>query len=136
MSLLTEFKTFAMKGNVVDLAVGIVIGASFGQIVNSLVNDIIMPPIGLIISGIDFSSLNIILKDAVGAKSAVAINYGKFINLIINFVIIAFCIFLVIKSINNFKNKDEETPIVVPAPSPEEVLLSEIRDSLKILANK
>jgi large conductance mechanosensitive channel len=135
MGFLTEFKAFAMKGNVIDLAVGIVIGAAFGQIVNSLVNDIIMPPIGLMISGIDFSALNLILKDAVAPKPAVAINYGKFINLVINFIIVAFSIFLVIKSINKFKKK-EEVQAVPPVPSAEELLLTEIRDSLKILANK
>jgi large conductance mechanosensitive channel len=135
MGLLTDFKTFAVKGNVIDLAVGIVIGAAFGQIVNSLVNDIIMPPIGLIISGIDFSALNLVLKDAVGTKPAVSINYGKFINLIINFIIVALSIFILVKSINNFKKK-EEVQVITPVPSNEEILLTEIRDSLKILANK
>lgn len=135
MGLFTDFKTFAVKGNVIDLAVGIVIGASFGQIVNSFVNDIIMPPIGLMISGIDFSSLSLVLKDSVGSKPAVAINYGKFINLIINFTIVAFSIFIVIKSINNFKKK-EEIHITPTEPSKEEILLTEIRDSLKVLANK
>jgi large conductance mechanosensitive channel len=136
MGIISEFKSFAMKGNVIDLAVGIVIGAAFGQIVNSLVNDIIMPPIGLLVSGIDFSSLSIVIKDAVAPKPAVAINYGKFINIIINFIIVAFSIFLVIKSINRFKKKEEEAPAELLVPSTEELLLTEIRDSLRVLANK
>ncbi len=124
MSLIKEFKTFAMKGNVVDLAVGIIIGAAFGKIVSSLVNDIIMPPIGLLIGGLDFKNL------AVSLPNNVKINYGAFINTVIDFVIVAFAIFMMIKALNSFKKKQEEAP----APkklSDEAVLLTEIRDLLK-----
>lgn len=117
-----------MKGNVIDMAVGIIIGAAFGNIVASLVKDIIMPPIGVLLGGIDFTSFVIVLKKATAMAPAVTINYGVFINTIINFLIIALAIFLVIKQINRFKKKEEAKP----APTPEEVvLLREIRDSLK-----
>lgn len=123
-----EFKEFAMKGNVIDMAVGIIIGAAFGNIVASLVKDIIMPPIGLLLGGIDFTSFIIVLKKATIITPAVTINYGVFINTIINFLIIALAIFLVIKQINRFKKKEEAKPVVTPE---EVVLLREIRDSLK-----
>jgi len=131
-----EFKEFAMRGNVVDMAVGIVIGGAFGRIVSSVVNDIIMPPIGLLIGGVDFSDLKIILKqatvDEVGnAIEAVSINYGAFIQTAIDFIIIAFAIFMVIKGMNRLKKKEEEKPAAPPAPPKEEVLLTEIRDLLK-----
>lgn len=123
-----EFKEFAMRGNVVDMAVGIVIGAAFGKIVSSFVADIIMPPIGVVLGGIDFSNLMITLKKATATTEAVTINYGNFLNTIIDFVIIAFAIFVVIKQLNKLKKKEEKkTP-----KTPEEVLLlREIRDSLK-----
>ena len=125
MSLITEFKTFAMKGNVVDLAVGIIIGGAFGKIVSSLVNDVIMPPIGLLVGGLDFKNLSINLTEQV------KINYGAFINTVIDFVIVAFAIFMMIKAINKFKKKEEETPAAPPKPSEEVVLLTQIRDLLK-----
>jgi len=132
MAIIKEFKEFAMRGNVVDLAVGVIIGAAFGKIVTSLVNDIIMPPIGYLLGGIDFSNKKITLVEADAAKKVaeVAIRYGSFINSIIDFVIVAFCIFLVIKGINSMKKKEEEAPAAAPAPSNEEVLLTEIRDLL------
>jgi len=131
MSIIKEFKEFAVKGNVVDLAVGVIIGAAFGKIVTSLVNDIIMPPLGLLLGGIDFKDKLIELKPAVGKTPAVNLNYGLFINNIIDFVIVAFAIFLVIKGINAMKRKEEVAPTVAPPPpSKEEVLLTEIRDLL------
>jgi large conductance mechanosensitive channel len=129
--MLEEFKKFAMKGNVVDLAVGVVIGGAFGKIVTSLVNDIIMPPIGYITGGVDFSSLAITLKDAVGDTPAVTIGYGAFLNNVIDFLIVAFSIFLVIKAMNKMKKKEEEKPAEPAKPSEEVVLLQEIRDALK-----
>lgn len=133
MSFMKEFKTFAMRGNVVDMAVGIIIGAAFGKIVSSFVADVIMPPIGLLIGGVDFSNLLITLKGAVGQTPAVTLNYGVFIQTIIDFLIIAFAIFLVIKGMNTMKKKEEmpATPPPAPAPTKEETLLAEIRDILK-----
>jgi len=133
MSFLKEFKEFAMRGSVVDLAVGVVIGGAFGKIVTSLVNDIIMPPIGYLTGGVDFASLKYVLKDANEAAGTeeVAVGYGNFVNVIIQFLIVAFCIFLVIKGINSLKRKEIEAPPVAPTPSKEEVLLTEIRDLLK-----
>ena len=134
MSILKEFKTFAVKGNVVDLAVGILIGAAFGKIVSSFVGDIIMPPLGVLIGGVDFTDLAVTLKAAEGDLPAVILAYGKFIQSIIDFIIIAFAIFLGIKVINRLKSEEEvaeEAPVEPAAPSNEEVLLSEIRDLLK-----
>lgn len=125
--MLNEFKAFAMRGNVVDMAVGIVIGSAFGKIVSSLVADVIMPPIGMIMGGVDFSSLAIALGEG---EEAASINYGVFINTVLDFVIIAFAIFMVIKGINSMKKKEEEKPAEPPKPSSEEVLLTEIRDLL------
>jgi len=125
--MLKEFKDFAMRGNVVDMAVGIIIGAAFGKIVSSLVSDVIMPPIGMLTGGIEFSSLAIALGEGAAAP---AINYGIFIDTVINFVIVAFAIFMVIKGINSMKKKEEEKPAEPPKPSSEEVLLTEIRDLL------
>lgn len=131
-----EFKEFAMKGNVIDMAVGIVIGGAFGKIVTSLVNDLLMPCIGALIGGFDFANLKVTLSKAVMegeeiVKPAVTINYGTFINEIVNFLIIALCIFLVIKGINKMHKKKEEAP-AAPAPKPDDVvLLEEIRDLLK-----
>lgn len=136
MGMMKEFKEFAMRGNVIDMAVGIVIGGAFGKIVTSLVNDVIMPPIGLLIGGIDFSAMNIVLKEAVGDVPAVTINYGLLINTIINFLIVAFSIFMVIKAMNTLKKKQEEAPAAEPtppAPTKEEILLTEIRDAIKNL---
>jgi large conductance mechanosensitive channel len=128
MSVLKEFRDFAVKGNVVDLAVGIIIGAAFGKIVSSVVADVIMPPIGLLIGGVDFSDLVITLKEAEGAAPAVVISIGKFIQTIIDFTIIAFAIFMLVKVINRVKAK---TPPAPAAPTQQEVLLTEIRDLLK-----
>ena len=131
MSLIQEFKAFAARGNVIDMAVGIIIGAAFGKIVSSFVGDVIMPPIGLILGGVDFSDLAVTLKAAEGDIPAVVIAYGKFIQTIIDFIIVAFAIFMGIKVINKLKREEAEEPSVPPAPSPEEVLLTEIRDLLK-----
>lgn len=138
MGLIKEFKDFAVKGNVVDLAVGVIIGGAFGKIVTSFVNDIIMPPIGLATGGVDFADLKLVLKEAVvdasGAVTteAVSINYGNFINITVQFLIIALCVFGVIKAFNSMKKKEEEAAPAAPAPTPEDiVLLREIRDSLK-----
>jgi large conductance mechanosensitive channel len=128
MSIAKEFRDFAVKGNVVDLAVGIIIGAAFGKIVTSVVADVIMPPIGLLIGGVDFSDLVITLKAAEGAAPAVVISIGKFIQTIIDFTIIAFAIFMLVKGINKVKAKE---PPPSAAPTTQEVLLTEIRDLLK-----
>ncbi|MAT59511.1 MAG: large-conductance mechanosensitive channel protein MscL [Melioribacteraceae bacterium] len=130
--MLQEFKKFAMRGNVIDMAVGIIIGGAFGKIVSSLVTDVIMPPIGLLLGGIDFSSFSITLKEATETAAAVTINYGVFLNTIINFLIIAWAIFVVIKGMNSLKKKEEEKPAPAsPKPSDEVLLLQEIRDLLK-----
>lgn len=131
MGMIKEFKDFAVKGNVVDMAVGIIIGAAFGRIVSSFVADVIMPPIGVLLGGVDFSSLIITVKQAVGDVPAVVISYGKFIQTLIDFIIIAFVIFMVIKGINSRKKKEEEAPKAPPAPPAQELLLAEIRDLLK-----
>jgi len=131
MSMMTEFKEFAIKGNAVDMAVGIIVGAAFGKIVSSFVNDVIMPPIGLLIGGVDFNNLTFTLKEASGDVAAVIISYGKFIQTVIDFTIIAFVIFIVIKAINSQKRKEKETVPPPPEPSKEELLLSDIRDILK-----
>lgn len=128
MSMIKEFKEFAVRGNVVDMAVGIIIGAAFGKIVSSVVADVIMPPIGLVLGGVDFSNLAIVLKAAVDQTPAVTLNYGKFIQTVIDFLIIAFAIFLLVKGINTLKRKEEEKPAETPK---QEVLLAEIRDLLK-----
>lgn len=130
MSLFKEFRDFAMRGNVVDLAVGVVIGAAFGKIVSSLVANIIMPPLGLLIGGIDFKNMAVTLKPAVGDTPAVLLQYGIFIQSVFDFIIIAFAIFLAIKVMNKlYKKKEVEKPVA--KPSAEEVLLTEIRDLLK-----
>ena len=131
MGMIKEFKEFAVKGNVVDMAVGIIIGAAFGKIVSSFVADVIMPPIGVLLGGVDFSGLSLTIKQAVGDVPAVVISYGKFINTVIDFAIIAFAIFIAIKAINSLKKKEEEKPEAPPEPSKEELLLTEIRDILK-----
>ena len=129
--MLQEFKDFAVKGNVVDMAVGVVIGTAFGKIVSSFVSDVIMPPIGVITGGVDFSNLAFTLKEASNGAAAVTINYGVFLNTLIDFIIIAFAIFMVVKQIQRFKKKEEETPKEDPKPSEEVLLLQEIRDALK-----
>jgi len=131
MSMMKEFKEFAVRGNVVDMAVGIIIGAAFGKIVSSFVGDVIMPPIGVLLGGVNFSNLAFTLKEAVGDVPAVVIGYGKFIQTVIDFAIIAFAIFVAIKGINTLKRKEEEAPKVPAAPPAQEVLLTEIRDLLK-----
>jgi large conductance mechanosensitive channel len=134
MGMLKEFKEFAVKGNMVDLAVAVVIGGAFGKIVTSLVNDVIMPPIGLLMGGVDFSNLKIMLQAAEGDVPAVTLNYGAWINTLIDFLIVALVIFVVIKAINSMKKKEvAPPPPPPPGPSKEEVLLTEIRD---ILAKK
>lgn len=130
MAIVKEFKEFAMRGNVVDLAVGVIIGAAFGKIVTSLVSDIIMPPIGMVTGGIDFKDLKYVLKPAVDKTPETAINYGLFINNVIDFIIVAFCIFLIVKGINSLKKKEEAAPTAPPEPTKEEILLTEIRDLL------
>lgn len=134
--MIKEFKEFAMKGNVVDLAVGVIIGSAFGKIVGSLVDDILMPPIGFLLGGTDFSKLKIVVKaaDEANKVAEVAIKYGNFINILIQFIITAFCIFFIVKSINTFKAKEEAATAPPPAPaelSSTDKLLIEIRDSLK-----
>jgi large conductance mechanosensitive channel len=140
--MLKEFKEFAMRGNVVDMAVGIIIGAAFGAIVSSLVNDIIMPPLGLLLGRIDFSNLFIVLKKGTAAgpylslaaaqsAGAVTLNYGQFINRIVSFIIVAFSVFLLVKGMNTMKRKQEAKPAEPPKPSDEVVLLTQIRDSLR-----
>ncbi|MDD3195998.1 MAG: large-conductance mechanosensitive channel protein MscL [Paludibacter sp.] len=134
MKLIEEFKTFALKGNVVDMAVGIIIGGAFGKIVSSFVSDIIMPPIGLLVGGVNFTELSYVMKEAVGETPAVTLNYGNFIQVLIDFLIIAFAIFMMIKAMNSMKKKEVEAPVAPPAPpapTKEEQLLAEIRDLLK-----
>ena len=136
MKLFDEFKAFVMRGNVVDLAVGVIIGAAFGKIVTSLVNDIFMPIIGMIIGNVDFSSLEIKLGEPVEGAEQAAIRYGAFIQEIVNFLIIALCVFVAIKVINKLQKKKEEAPAPAPEPTKEEVLLTEIRDALKKISDK
>ena len=135
MKLVDEFKAFAMKGNVVDLAIGIIIGAAFGKIVSSMVSDIIMPPLGLLIGGVNFTDLKLVLKAAVDATHpAVTWNYGNFLQVTFDFLIVAFAVFLVIKAIVAAKRKEEAAPAAPaapPVPTKEEILLTEIRDLLK-----
>ena len=136
--MLKEFKEFAMRGNVIDLAVGIIIGAAFTSVVNSLVKDVIMPPIGYLMNGIDFSNFFLVLKGedypslkAAQDAGAVSINYGVFFNAIINFLIVAFAVFLLVKQVNRFKKQEAAAPAAPAAPSTSEKLLMEIRDALK-----
>jgi len=136
MGVFKEFKDFAMKGNVVDLAVGIIIGGAFGKIVSSLVADVIMPPIGLLMGGVNFTDLKFVMKEAVGDAPAVTLNYGNFVQVFFDFVIVAFAIFVMIKAMNAAQKKKEQAPAPAPPPAPpvvsnEEKLLAEIRDLLK-----
>ena len=136
MKLVDEFKAFVMRGNVVDLAVGVIIGAAFGKIVTSLVNDIFMPIIGMIVGNVDFTTLEIKIGEPVEGAQQAAIRYGMFIQEIINFLIIALCIFMFIKLIAKIQKKKDETPAPAPEPTKEEVLLTEIRDALNKMADK
>jgi large conductance mechanosensitive channel len=131
MGMLAEFKDFAMRGNVVDIAVGIVIGGAFGTIVSSFVADVLMPPIGLLIGNVDFADLAVTLRGAVNGEAAVLLSYGRFIQTLVDFIIIAFAIFLVVKGMNSLQRKEEAAPAAPPEPSNEEVLLTEIRDALR-----
>jgi large conductance mechanosensitive channel len=131
MGMVKEFKEFAMKGNMMDMAVGIIIGAAFGKIVSSVVADVLMPPLGLLLGGVNFAALKLTLKEAVGETAAVTLNYGAFLQTVVDFVIVAFAIFLMIRGINSMRKKQEEAP-AAPAPPPnQEILLAEIRDLLK-----
>ena len=136
MKLVDEFKAFIMRGNVVDMAVGVIIGGAFGKIVTSLVNDIFMPIIGMILGNVDFTSLEIKLGEPVEGAEQAAIKYGMFIQEIVNFLIIALCIFMFIKLITKMQKKKEEEPAPAPEPTKEEVLLTEIRDALNKMADK
>lgn len=129
MGMLQEFKEFAVRGNAVDMAVGIITGAAFGKIVSSIVDDVVMPPIGLILGGVDFSDLKFVLKDAVADVPAVTLNWGKFVQTCLDFVIVAFAVFMLVKAINTLKRKQEAAP--PPAPPADVALLTEIRDLLK-----
>jgi large conductance mechanosensitive channel len=131
MSMMKEFRDFAMRGNVVDMAVGIVIGAAFGKIITAFVNGVLMPPIGLLVGGVDFSDLALTLQEASGEVAAVTLNYGAFVQTVVDFIIIAFAIFMVVKAMNKMKKKEEAKPAAPPKPSAEETLLTEIRDLLK-----
>ena len=132
MGIISEFKEFALKGNMVDMAVGIIIGGAFGTIVTSLVNDIIMPPIGMLIGGIDFSDIKIPLAEAAAGKEAVAINIGTFMNNMISFLIVAFAVFMLVKGLNSMRRQFEKQEAAAPAEPPaQEKLLAEIRDELR-----
>jgi len=131
VKIIDEFKAFAMKGNMVDMAVGIIIGAAFGKIVTSLVNDIIMPPIGLLVGGVNFTDLTWVMKDAVDGQPAVTWNYGNFVQVIIDFLIVAWAVFMMVKAISMAKRKDDVTSVAPQAPTKEEALLTEIRDLLR-----
>ncbi len=134
MSMLSEFKQFAMRGNVMDMAIGVIIGGAFGKIITSLVSDVLMPPIGLLTGGMDFSKLAVTLKPAVDGNGEVLLQYGKFANTVIDFIIVAFCIFAVIKIMNTLKRREAAQPapaVPPPEPSAQEKLLTEIRDLLK-----
>lgn len=134
MKFIDEFKAFALKGNVMDMAVGVIIGGAFGKIVTSVVNNVIMPPIGVITGGVDFTDLKCVIKEAEGEAEAVTINYGQFIQDVVDFLIIAFCIFLMVKFVARLTRKKEEKPAApapAPQPSAEEKLLTEIRDLVK-----
>lgn len=131
MSIIQEFKDFAMRGNVIDMAVGVIVGTAFGKIVSSLVSEVVMPPIGVLLGGVNFSDLAFTVKEAAEAAPAVVIAYGKFVQTVIDFAIIAFVIFMAVRLINSLKKKAEEAPAAPAAPSNQEVLLAEIRDLLK-----
>lgn len=136
MSIGKEFKAFVMRGNVIDMAVGIIIGAAFGKVVSSFVDNIVMPPLGMLIGGVDFSDLAIVLREARGELEAVTIGYGAFIQSLVDFLIIAAAIFVAIRVMNSLKRKEEEAPPASIVPSKEEALLTDIRDLLQQQANK
>ncbi|CNF14704.1 large-conductance mechanosensitive channel [Yersinia rohdei] len=136
MSFMKEFREFAMRGNVVDLAVGVIIGAAFGRIVSSLVADIIMPPLGLLLGGVDFKQFHFVLRAAEGTVPAVVMNYGTFVQSIFDFIIVALAIFSAVKVINKLRREKAEEPAAPPAPTTEEKLLAEIRDLLKAQQSK
>lgn len=131
MKMLQEFKQFIMRGNVIDLAVGIIIGIAFGKIVSSFVADVIMPPIGILLGGVDFSNLAITLKEGAEGVEPVLLKYGVFINTVIDFIIIGFVIFIIVKAINSLKKKEEKKPAPPAEPTKSEILLAEIRDELR-----
>ena len=131
MAIIKELKDFMMRGNVIDMAVGVIVGGAFGKIVSSLVSDIVMPPIGILVGGVDFTDLKLELKSATAEAAAVTVNYGTFLQTVFDFVIIATAIFFAIKAINSLKKKEEDVPAAPPAPTKEEQLLAEIRDLLK-----
>lgn len=131
MSIVQEFREFAVKGNVVDLAVGVIIGAAFGKIVSSLVADVIMPPIGLLVGGVNFTSLSIVLREAHGDQPPVLLKYGTFLQVTFDFLLVAIAVFALVKAINSMKRKEEAKPPAPVEPPRQEVLLTEIRDLLK-----
>lgn len=131
MSVIQEFKEFASKGNVIDMAVGVVVGAAFGKVVSSLVSDVVMPPIGVLLGGVNFTDLAITIKEASGTSPAVVIAYGKFVQTAVDFTIIAFVIFMVVRLFNSLKKKAEAAPADPIGPTQEQILLTEIRDLLK-----
>lgn len=131
MGMLKEFRAFAMRGNVLDMAVGVIVGAAFGKVVSSLVSDVLMPPLGLLTGGMDFSRLSLTLKTPLPGIDPVTLRYGVFIDSLIGFVIVAFCVFLLVKAVNLAKRREQEAPPAPKPPSDEAVLLAEIRDLLK-----
>ncbi len=131
MGMMAEFKKFAVKGNVMDMAVGIIIGAAFGKIVAAFVSGVMMPPLGMLLGGVDFSELAYVIQPATEAAEEVSIKWGAFVQTTIDFLIVAFAVFMMVKAMNNLKKKEEEAPAEPPKPSNEEVLLTEIRDLLK-----
>jgi large conductance mechanosensitive channel len=131
MGVLKEFRDFAVKGNMIDMAVGIIIGAAFGKLVSSLVNDVIMPPLGQVIGGVNFTELKLVIGSPIEGRAPVTINYGNFLQTALDFLIVAWAIFMVVKAINALKRKQEAAPAAPPAPTKSEVLLTEIRDLLK-----
>lgn len=134
MGFLAEFKEFAVKGNVMDMAVGVIIGGAFGKIVTSFIDDVIMPPVGLVLGGMDFSKLAITLKAAQGEAPAVMLKWGAFVQTVLDFTILAFCIFMMVKAVNSWRKEEPAEPPAPPEPSAEEKLLGEIRDLLKAQA--
>jgi len=131
VGMISEFREFAMRGNVVDMAVGVVIGGAFGKIVSSFTNDLLMPPVGMLTGGVDFSDQKLVLKDAIDGAAGVSMNYGVFLNTVIDFTIVAFAIFLLIKGMNAAMKQPPPAPATPPPPSREQVLLTEIRDALR-----
>ena len=131
MGMLQEFRDFAVRGNVVDMAVGVIMGAAFGKITSSLVNDVMMPPLGMLLGGVDFSDKAIVLRAAAGTDPGVAVKYGVFINALLDFAIVALAVFMLVKGINSLRRQQAAAPAPPPAPTREEVLLTEIRDALR-----